>query len=239
MTGALHLTSQLKIEKDLGWETVQARAEMLGLTAYYKIHHNLTRPLTRTCMTDNDNRLVNLRNNGNKRVRHPYYGAKHSKSFFPYFTKLWNDLPENQRQVDLTEFKIRLKLKYKPPKCKFYSYGCKQGNKLLTRLRLERSFLNAHSFALGFSASPQCENCGSRQENSQHLFLDCPKYQSYQQILLDYVGTQISTFTKLSKKEKTKILLSGYNPENMDYIHINRNITLAVQSFLFKTKRFS
>ena len=68
----MHLTSQLKIEKDLGWETVQARAEMPGLTAYYKIHHNLTRPLTRTCMTDNDNRLVNLRKNGSKRVRHPY-----------------------------------------------------------------------------------------------------------------------------------------------------------------------
>ena len=125
---------------------------MLGFTTYHKIHYNLTRPLIRTCMTDNDNRLLNLQNNGNKRLRHPYYSAKHAKSFSPYFTKLWNDLPGNLRHVDLTEFKSRLKLIYNPTKCKFYSYGCKQGNKLLTRLRLERSFLNANSFSLGFSA---------------------------------------------------------------------------------------
>ena len=72
-------------------------------------------------MTPAENKLVNLRNNGNKRQRHPYYGAQHAKSFFPYFTKLWNDLPQEQRTTDLIEFKIKLKIKYKPPKCKFYS----------------------------------------------------------------------------------------------------------------------
>ena len=137
------------------------------------------------------------------------------------------------------EFKSRLKIRYKPPKCKFYSHGCKQGNKLLTRIRLDRSFLNAHSFPLGFTASPQCDSCGARQENAQHILLDCLKYQSIQKTLLDFVGTQISTFSGLSKKEKTKILLFGYNPENLDYTQINRNITLAVQSFLLKTKRFT
>ena len=103
-------------------------------------------------MTPAENKLVNLRNNGNKRQRHPYYGGQHAKSFFPYFTKLWNDLPQQQRSTDLIEFKNKLKIKYKPPKCKFYSTGCKQGNKLLTRLRLERSFLKAHSFNIGFSS---------------------------------------------------------------------------------------
>ena len=101
----------------------------------------MTRPLIRSCMTPAENKLVNLRNNGNKRQRHPYYGAQHAKSFFPYFTKLWNDLPQEQRRTDLIEFKIKVKIKYKPPKCKFYSTGCKQGNKLLTQLRLERYFL--------------------------------------------------------------------------------------------------
>ena len=171
---------------------------------YYKIHHNLTRPLIRTFMTDKDNRLVNLRNNGYKRQRHQYYGAKHSKSFFPYFTKLWNVLSQQDRYVDIIEFKSRLKIRYKPPKCKFYSHGCKQGSKLLTRIRLDRSFLNAHSFRLAFTASPQCDSCGARQENAQYILLHCLNYQSNQKTLLDIV-------------------------ENLDYNQINRNITLAVQ----------
>ena len=97
--------------------------------------------------------------------------------------------------------------------------------------------MKAHSFNIGFSESPHCDNCGAREENNQHILLDCPKFCSQRKFLLDYVTTQISSFSKLSKKEKTKILLFGYNPENMDYIHINQNVTIAVQSFLLKENK--
>ena len=238
VSGALHLTNQHKLEQELGWETIQGRAEILGLSVFYKAHFNMTRPLIRSCMTPPENKLTNLRNNGNKRQRHPYFGAKHAKSFFPYFTKLWNDLPQEQRHSDFIDFKNYLRLKYKPNKYKFYQTGCKQGNKLITRLRVDRSFFNTHSFSLGFSVSPQCDNCGARQENSQHLLLDCPKYNLIRKTMLDFVGTKISIFPKFCKRDKTKTLLYGYQPENLDYLSINRAITISVQTFLLKTQRF-
>ena len=85
---------------------------------------------------------------------HHCYSANQVLKKSLYFTKLWKDLPENHRDVDLAEIKLRLKLKYKLQKCKFYSYECKQCNKLVTCLRLEHSFFNSDSFSFGFFASP-------------------------------------------------------------------------------------
>ena len=65
-SGALHLTSQIRLTRDLGWETIPARAEMLGLTAFYKIHYIMTRPLIWSCMTPAENKLVNLRKTGTR-----------------------------------------------------------------------------------------------------------------------------------------------------------------------------
>ena len=49
-TGALHLSSQSKLEVDLSWETIAHRAKFLGITIFHKIHLGLTRPRVRTCM---------------------------------------------------------------------------------------------------------------------------------------------------------------------------------------------
>ena len=49
-TGALYLTSQVKLQKDLSWETISARVNFLSLTIFHKITHNLTRPLIKKCM---------------------------------------------------------------------------------------------------------------------------------------------------------------------------------------------
>ena len=49
-TGALHFSSQIKLEADLGWESLHTRAEFLGLCLFKKIHLYETRPLVRSCM---------------------------------------------------------------------------------------------------------------------------------------------------------------------------------------------
>ena len=49
-TGALHYTSQDKLEQELAWEPLSVRAESLGLTVFHKISSGLTRPLIKTCM---------------------------------------------------------------------------------------------------------------------------------------------------------------------------------------------
>ena len=111
---ALHYTSQIKLENTLAWESVQSRAEIMGLTVFHKIHFNLTRPLVRKCLTGPDNTLYNLRNNGNKRLRHPYINKQFNNSFFPYFTVLWNSLPQEYRCFDQAIFKEYMHKRYKP-----------------------------------------------------------------------------------------------------------------------------
>ena len=234
---ALHYTNQLILEKDIGWESIKSRAEVLGLSVYHKLHFNKTRRLIQQCMTSPDNNLYNLRNNGNKRLRHPYLGQKFENSFFPYFTNLWNNLPQKMRCYDFDLFKEQLHIKYKPPKIKFYSHGTKIGNGLLTRLRVDRSFLNAHAYSIGLAISPQCA-CGAKQETTLHTINFCPLYDSGRRILFDYVGQLVSPFKAFSHRQKMFTLLYGYKSENKDYYYINIQVTLAVQNFLIKTKHF-
>ena len=40
-TGALHLTNQSKLEADLGWETLETRANFLGICQFQKLHLKL------------------------------------------------------------------------------------------------------------------------------------------------------------------------------------------------------
>ena len=160
-----------------------------------------------------------------------------NNSYFPLFTNLWNFLPQKMRCFDIDIFKEQLHKKYKPPKFKFYSQGTKLGNSLVTRLRVDRSYLNSHAFSIGLAPSPQC-SCGAKQETTLHMVNFCPLYNSGRRQLFDIVGQLVSPFSKFNQKEKMFTLLYGYKSENKDYDNINTKITLAVQNFLIKTKRF-
>ena len=46
----MHLTSKVKLEKELGWSSIKDRADFLGLTLFHKIHCNQLRPLIKSCM---------------------------------------------------------------------------------------------------------------------------------------------------------------------------------------------
>ena len=93
------------------------------------------------------------------------YGDKFKRSFFPYVTSLWNNLDVSLQLLALPEFKSKLKEVVKPHKFRHFSKGSKNGNKLLTRLRLERSDLNLHRFIIGQSETPECLS-HSKQESS-------------------------------------------------------------------------
>ena len=79
VSGWLHYTNQARLEAELGWESIQIRAEILGLSVFHKIHFNLTRPLIQKCISERNDNLYNLRNNGNLRNRHPYLSANYTK----------------------------------------------------------------------------------------------------------------------------------------------------------------
>ena len=113
-TGALHFSSQSKLETNLAWETLQDRAEFLGLSFFHKIVLGETRPLVGTLMPK-------LRLDFNSRQSKngcfelfPPLGTNFSNSFFPHFTKSWNDQENTLKgETDILVYKSTLKTKIK------------------------------------------------------------------------------------------------------------------------------
>ena len=234
VTGALHLTSREKLNSELGWETIKTRIDYLGLCLFHKITKHETRPLITTYMT-----AQNMRNKNSKLfgqfTKHKNFGVKFCNSFFPYFTNKWNTLPRLLQFSDLVDFKSRLKTRLKPSKQKFYAYGPKLGNKLLTRLRVGRSWLNASRYAVGKHDSPSCL-CHERQETTRHYLLSCFLYTVERQNLFNQVKELVPNFCNLSLNAKENTLLYGL-PEDK-YYSINVQILKHTQQFILKTGRF-
>ena len=81
LSGTLHYTSREKLEKELGWESIRDRADNLGLTLFYKIHYNVTRPLVKCWMPSIRNTNTALRSN-TVYIETSFKGLKYRKSFF-------------------------------------------------------------------------------------------------------------------------------------------------------------
>ena len=237
VSGSLHFTNKAKLDEELGWESLSTRADFLGLSLFHKIHLHETRPLIRNCMP----KIApgnGPRTKGNYTLFHNH-NTKFSGSFFPYFTKLWNKLPQNIKgKYDLIEFKNELKLKLKPRKYKHFFRGNKLGNSLLCQLRVGRTFLNSHSYSIGHAESPACL-CHHPNETSSHFVLSCFLYQEERRILFDAVE-QIAPFIKFISQpnhKKLDILLHGCDIDNDEMFHTNVKLQIAMQQFLLKTKR--
>ena len=157
VTGTFHWTSKDKLNNELGWETIQQRADILGLNIFHKIHLHETRPLIRNCMQklDTENKC-NVRSKGGY-MPYERFGDKFKNSFFPHISSLWNSLPKNELCKDLIDFKKFTNKNFKPPRYKNFSMGNKIGNSLLTKIRVGRSDLYQHRYIIGLSDSPECE----------------------------------------------------------------------------------
>ena len=234
-TGALHYTSQTKLEADLGWESLAVRANFLGLSLFQKIHLHETRPLIRNCMPQ-----INLaRRNRSTGVykNFPSLGRDFGNSFFPYFTKAFNKLDTKITcEPDIAIFKDTLKLEMKPKKYKHFNWGSKRGNALLTQLRVGRSFLNAHGFAINLSDTDLC--LCARPESVLHYFTQCFLYTEERRVLYDSMEQLIPKFETLKEKTKLDIFLHGININSEEFDCRNAKIVYSVQNFILKTKRF-
>ena len=167
-----------------------------------------------------------------------YKGAKFEKSFFRNTQNLWSNLPKNIQAKNLSDFKMEIKQKLKPPRFKHFSKGTKLGNCLLTKIRVGRSSLNQHQFMIGLSDSPQCL-CHCRNETPIHYFLDCFLYSPERRILLDLVEHYIPNFQRMNRNQKFDILIRGIYIDNPEIISTNIILTKAVQTFIISSKRFS
>ena len=77
VTGALHLTSKETLNKELGWESIETRANILGLSIFHKIVKNGTRPLIRSCLPPRAVNHTTVRSEG--LLQFPYKGLKLAK----------------------------------------------------------------------------------------------------------------------------------------------------------------
>ena len=237
VTGAYHLSSQQKLNCELGWETIKTRSDILGLNIFHKIHKRETRPLIWSCMPKNDlGTNIHLRSKGCY-LSFPSKGTGFSKSFFPYISKLWNSFEIGVKNKNVKDFKIHTKT-MKPKKIKHFGRGGKEANSLLTKIRIGRSDLNQHKFTIGHVNTPECL-CHFKEESPKHFFLDCFLYTQERQQLFSLIGHYIPKFERMNKTEKFNIILFGLNNENEEFVYLNTLITKLVQKFIIKTKRFA
>ena len=222
VTGAYHLTNREKLNLELGWESIQQRCDILCLNIFHKIHFHETRPLIRSCMPKPD-----LENNYFIRAKGGYIPFKRlrfkfDQSFFPHATRLWNNLPNDVKCKNLTDFKEYINLNIKPPIYKHFARGNKTTNSLLTKIRVGRSDLKQHQFMIGLVESPVCD-CLFREESPSHYFIDCFLYSNERQILFSLVEHYIPKFKNFTKSQKLDVILRGFEVKNQEYVSLNKN----------------
>ena len=235
-----------KLYKDLGWETITNRIKFLSISLFHKIHTNATRPLCRECLPPKNLHLDLTRSS---RVYHEFPYPRHvlektlDKSFFSIAAKQWDSLPADLKQTwDISEFKDGLVMILKPKKCKLYNYGSKYANSIHTQLRIGRSQLNEHLFAIGRSGTQGCL-CNFPIESVEHIICDCFLYSSEREALFNYIRNTrnilSSNLETYNRKSLVSVLLYGEHPYDDQRLPYNKLLFRAVQNFLVKTRRLN
>ena len=233
-----------KLYKDLGWETIGNRIKFLSISLFHKIHTNATRPLSRECLPPR-NPHPELMRSTKTYLEYPY--PRHilektlNKSFFSIASKQWDSLPRELKKIwDFPEFKEGLVAILKPKRCKLYNIGTRYANSIHTQLRIGRSNLNSHLFAIGRSTTQGCM-CNCPTETVEHVLLECFLYNTERQELFDYIRNTrhilCSGLETYNKKSLVSVLLYGEFPHDYNRYPYNKLLFRAVQSFLVKTRR--
>ena len=226
VTGATKLVSIESLEADTGWESLAARREKHKLIQYYKMDNELTPEYLSSLLPPTVGSTVRypLRNQSNLQ-RVPARSEQYFNSFLPSTTRSWNRLSEDQKNSQsLAVFKAKLNTNINRPPAHYYS-GSRLGQIHHARLRLKCSSLQQHLHLKKIIDNPLCE-CGAV-EDTDHFFLRCNRYRNLREDLLN----KISTFCPPT----LDIILYG----NADIsVNENKQIALAAQDFILKTKRF-
>ena len=144
------------------------------------------------------------------------------KSFLPSTVKMWNDLPQHERNQNFVAKKA------KATKNELYYEGSRDTNVKHAQLRMECSKLNGHLFQLHVIESPACQ-CGHDYEDSNHYLLHCPlhnliRHNMFQSVLTNAHIQDITAST----------LLFGLNKADFK---TNKSIFKAVHTFIKESNR--
>ena len=230
------------LRAELGWTTLHDRRRTHRLQLYHKIIYDERVPTyikdiipkTRNSATTRD-----LRSTQSHTLTIPVTRTtSYARSLVPATTRIWNKLPEYIREESSPkQFKtsLHVHMNIKPPD-RFFSIGSKKGNMLHTRIRLKVSNLHADQNKLGTINSAKCK-CGAPKETTEHFLLICSLFHTERMRLYDHLATILGTnFRNTPQKNKIDILINGPSQSALD---TNTNVALAVQHFIFQTRRFA
>lgn len=223
-TGCWQHTSQIKLYKELGWESLAERRRFHRLTYYYKIKNNLTPPYLRSYILS----------------AAPSHAStdRYCNTFFPYCYPEWESLdPEIRNSPNINIFKSRFIKVIRPLAMNTFNVSDRYGLKLLTWLRVEHNDLRAFRYRKNLNClSPICA-CGNEEETTEHFLLRCPTFNTPRATLLstmDNLNPDV-IYSNIPEADLSSILLYG-DPLLKD--HLNNTIILATIRYIKQSKRF-
>ena len=186
VTGLPVFTNSRKVYEELGWETLQERRKRKKLQMFYNIQYNNTPNYLSSLIPPSlqSTTIYPLRHGEDIII--PFCRlALTSESFIPSTIRQWNSLDISIRKAEsLSKFKNAIKTKPGESPPKYYAYGPRSLNVLLTQLRCSASFLNYDLFKVNILSEPSCR-CGNNREDSYHFFFECRLYTDLRITLLN------------------------------------------------------
>ena len=177
VTGLPVFTNSRKVYEELGWETLQERRKRKKLQMFYNIQYNNTPNYLSSLIPPSlqSTTIYPLRHGEDIII--PFCRlALTSESFIPSTIRQWNSLDISIRKAEsLSKFKNAIKTKPGEYPPKYYAYGPRTLNVLLTQLRCSASFLNYDLFKVNILSEPSCR-CGNNREDTYHFFFECRLY---------------------------------------------------------------
>ena len=188
VTGLPIFTRKSVIYKEIGWETLQERRRRRKLQMFYNIQNeNAPQYLCKLIPPTIQSTTIYPLRNGNDIIV-PYCRLSLTNhSFIPSTIRQWNSLDLPLRNAtSLSQFKYELKkLNEKDRNLpKYYNYGPRKLNILLTQFRCSATFLNQDLYRINIISDPSCR-CGAPHEDSYHYFFVCPIYTTIRKTLID------------------------------------------------------
>ena len=200
ITGCFRGTSQEKLYRELGLETLSNRRFGRRMVFFYKIVNRLTPNYLHDYLPAALVAPVNLR------ARNAFYPPdihteRFRNTFFPFCISQWNILDSRIRDLpSVSSFKKAIVDSLRPKLSPVFGVQNNQGVIFLNRLRVGFSHLNEHKFRHGFrdTLDPFCTCRTNSIENTQHYLLHCSTYSRERQILFNNLQNQGIVFSHLN-----------------------------------------
>ena len=235
ITGAVKGTSQVKLYKELGLESLKLRTKLRLLCTFYKIKTTCL-PSYLFCLITNTVHSYQTRTMDNV-TKYQCRTEAFKSSFFPWTITEWNSLDLQIRNLSYTAFRKHFIDEFRLVPNSVFNIHNPVGIKLLTRLRLGLSHLNEHRFNHKFQncTNPKCV-CSSENESTTHFSLHCSFYIPVRATLFDKLKEIVSNLQDFSDQTVTEMLL--YDSRNLKDNQNSQILNYTIK-YIMDSKRFT